>query len=106
MRSKIAIAVIMLAFGVAGTAGAFTNGVIQVGSGDRVVVNKNLGCFVALGQIVCGGASQSRISAAIRSNGEIVIQVQPTPHGVYPKLFIKKAVCSSTSTCHLVYGSS
>ena len=105
MRGRIIMGVAAISLIAAGAAGAVVaNRVIQVRSGDRIVVNKNLGCFVGPSNIVCGGAGASRISADVQSSGEIVIQVQPTPHGVYPDLFIEKAECGSTSVCHLVLG--
>lgn len=89
----------------AGAAGAVAiNTVFHVRSGDRVIVNKDLGCFVGPSDIVCGGAASSRISADIRSDGEIVIQAQPTPHGVYPEMVMKRAECSAAGACDLVLG--
>ena len=105
MRVTITISVAAIALATAGAASSLTAGkVVHVRSGDRVVVNNNLGCFVASNSIVCGGSQTSRISADIHTNGEIVIQVQPTPHGVYPEMFIKRAECTAAGVCDLVLG--
>lgn len=86
-----------------GAAGAAATGIVHVHSGDRVIVDRNLGCFVGSSDIVCGGAGTAKISADVRSNGEIVVQFDPTPHGTFPALFVERAVCSAaTGTCRLV----
>jgi hypothetical protein len=72
------------------------------------VISKNLGCFVQGPTVItCGGAASGpvtgHVSALIRANGQIVILVQPTPHGIYPALYIDRAECNvNTSPCHLV----
>jgi hypothetical protein len=104
-RMTIATAVISLA-AVHVTGAAAPTQVIHVQAGDRIAVNRNLGCLVTTASIVCGGAATSRISADVRSSGEIVVQVQPTPHGVYPFLSVRRAECSATSGCNLVLGRS
>lgn len=103
MRGRIITIAAAISLVTASAAGAVAiNNVVHVHSGDQIIVNKNLGCFVGPSNIVCGGAGSSRISADIRSDGEIVIQAQPTPHGVYPEMFIKKAECNTTGDCDLV----
>lgn len=103
MKGRILAVVGVISLVTAGaTAGAAVDRVVHVRSGDRVVVNKNLGCYVGPSSIVCGGEGKSRISADVRSDGEIVIQAQPTPHGVYPEMFIKKAECNAAGVCDLV----
>ena len=101
----VAIIISVTAIGLATTGAASSltaSKVVHVHSGDRVVVNNNLGCFVGPSNIVCGGSQTSRISADIRTDGEIVIQAQPTPHGVYPEMFIKRAECTAAGVCDLV----
>ncbi len=105
MKGRITLVVAAIALIATGAAGAVAAGsVFHVRSGDRIVVNKNLGCFVAPSNIICGGAASSHISADIRSDGEIVIQAQPTPHGVYPEMFVKRAECRAAGGCDLVLG--
>lgn len=103
MRGRIITIVAAISLVTVTVAGAVAvDNVVHVRSGDQIIVNKNLGCFVGPSNIVCGGAGNSRISADIRSDGEIVIQAQPTPHAVYPEMFIKKAECDAAGVCDLV----
>lgn len=104
MRRRTVLCVAAIALAAAGAANAISVGgrVIHVQAGDRIVVNKSLGCLVEPSEIVCGGASRSKVSADVRSSGEIVIQIQPDPHGAYPGLFVDGAKCNSSGVCHLV----
>jgi len=103
VRGRVITIVAAISLVTVGAAGAVAvNTVVHVRSGDQIIANKNLGCLVGPSNIVCGGAGNSRISANIRSDGEIVIQAQPTPHGVYPEMFIKKAECNRAGVCDLV----
>lgn len=107
MKSRTIIAVAAISLVVAGAAGAgavAVGSVVHVHNGDRVIVNNSLSCFVGASDIVCGGAASSRINADIRTDGEVVILVRPTPHGVYPQMFVKRAECNTASVCHLVLG--
>jgi hypothetical protein len=104
MTGRIALGIATMALVAASAARAVSGGaVIRVHPGDRIVVNQNLGCFVATPtQIVCGGAYGSHINAAVYSSGKIVIVYQPTPHGAFPALFIDRAVCNpATGGCSL-----
>jgi hypothetical protein len=106
MLKKLTVAVAALLLIAVGSAGAVADGrIIHVTSGDRIVVNKNLSCSVASGGIVCGGATRAHLNAEIRSDGQVVVLAQPTPHGVSPVLTIKRAACGKPGApCDLVVG--
>src|SRR5262245_31017357 len=103
MRGWIAVGIAAVSLTGASAAGAIGTGrIIQAHGGDQIVISKNLRCFVErpTGN-VCGGASSAHVSADVRASGQIVIQAQPTRHGVYPVLYVDRALCS-TSPCRLV----
>jgi hypothetical protein len=98
-------AISLIAVGAAGA--VVVTRVIPVRTGDHISVNKSLGCWVETStRIDCGGASNSRyphIAAETRSNGEIAIMVEPDPRGIFPVLFIERAICNpKTGGCSLV----
>lgn len=105
MRRAILTVAATITLVATGTAsGVALSNVIQVRSGDQIIVNKNLRCLVGASGIVCGGAGNARISAEVRSDGQIVILVRPTPHGVYPAMVIQRAECNGAGRCNLVVG--
>lgn len=53
----IAAAISLIAVGAAGAVAV--DNVVHVRSGDRIIVNKNLGCFVGPSNIVCGSRCSS-----------------------------------------------
>jgi hypothetical protein len=103
MRGWIAGSIAGASLTFAAGAGAVAGGsAIQAHTGDQIVINKNLRCLVDRPtSIVCGGAAGAHVSAEVSANGQIVILAQPTPHGIYPVLYIDRALCG-TSPCRLV----
>lgn len=77
--------------------------VIYVHSGESVVVNSHLRCFVGTGDIVCGGSLRAHVAADVRGSGEIVIIAEPNIRGAVPVLYVERAKCSASSgSCRLV----
>jgi hypothetical protein len=108
VRRRIITVAVTLSLVMAGAAGAVgVNHIVHVQSGDNIIVNTSLRCYVGSGDISCGGAAASRIGADIQSDGKILILVSPTPHGVYPLMSIQRAVCARPAgICYLVVGRS
>jgi hypothetical protein len=97
MKGWVVVVIAAASLTIAATAGAVVESrVIQARTGDQIVISKNLRCLVDRPtSIVCGGATSAHVSAEVRASGQIVIEVQPTPHGIYPVLYVDKAVCDT-----------
>ena len=91
-RALLAVAA-LAALIFAGAAAAMATGLIMARSGDQIVVGHNLRCFVGAASISCGG--RAKISAEIKSNGEIDIISSPDPRAAILTMSIRQASCTT-----------
>ena len=91
-KALVAIAALAV-FIFAGAATAMATGLIMAHDGDQIVVGHNLRCSVGVASISCGG--RGKISAEIKSNGEIDIISSPDPRAAILRMSIRQAACTT-----------